>query len=183
MRRFATHFAAVAGILALASVASAEPAPAAAKVAPAKAEPKEEKIKAEQLPKPVAASVGARFPGVQYTSITKETEADGAVVYDIELTQKGRKFETDVKADGTIMEIEKDIAKDNWPKGLIQLVESKFPKAAIKEVLEVNRVKDKKETPDHLEITLELADKKSKEILTTLDGTKITEEPPPEPAK
>ncbi len=155
----------------------------AKKAAPAKEEPKEEKINADQLPKAVAASVTARFPGLEYTSITKETEADGSVVFDIELKQKGRKFETDVKADGTIMEVEKEVAKENWPKALAKLVESKYPKATIQEVLEVNLVKDKKEIPDHLEITLELADKQAKEILTSLDGTKVTEEPPPEPAK
>src|SRR6476646_2394851 len=119
---------------------------------PAAGAAKEEKIEAAQLPKAVSEAVKARFPGLEYTSITKETEADGSVVFDIELTQKGRKFETDVKADGTLLEIEKEVAQKDWPKPLQATVETKFPKATVKEVLEVNLVKDKKEIPDQLEV-------------------------------
>jgi uncharacterized membrane protein YkoI len=137
----------------------------------------EEQIKADQLPKAVADAVKARFPGLEFTSIAKETEADGSIVYDIELTQKGRKFETDVKADGTLLEVEKEVAQKDWPKPLQATVETKFPKATVKEVLEVNLVKDKKEIPDHLEVTLDTADKKSEELLTSLDGKTIKEEP------
>jgi hypothetical protein len=143
---------------------------------PAAGAAKEEKIEAAQLPKSVSDAVNARFPGLKFTSITKETEADGRVVYDIELTQKDRKFETDVKADGTLLEVEKEVAQKDWPKALQGTVEGKFPKATIKEVLEVNLVKDKKEIPDHLEVTVETAEKKSEEILTSLDGKNVVKE-------
>src|SRR5262245_3146786 len=143
---------------------------------PAGGSAKEEKIEAAQLPKAVSRAVKGRLPGVEYTSITRETEADGRVVYDIELTQKGRKFETDVKADGTLLEVEKEVAQKDWPKPLQATVKTKFPNATVKEVLEVNLVKDKKEIPDHLEVTVETADKKSEEILTSLDGKNVVKE-------
>ena len=143
----------------------------------------EEKIKASEMPKAVSEAVSKRFPGLEFTSITKETEADGKVVFDIELKQKGRKFETDIQADGTILEIEKEVATKDWPKALAGTVGTKYPRCKIQEVLEVNLVKDRKEIPDHLEITLETADKKAAEVLTSLDGKSIKEEPAAAPAK
>src|SRR5215475_2559893 len=94
---------------------------------PAAGAAKEEKIEAAQLPKAASDAVKARFPGLEYTSITKETEADGRVVYDIELTQKGRKFETDVKEDGTLLEVEKEVDPKNYPKALGAAVDAKYP--------------------------------------------------------
>jgi len=137
----------------------------------------EEKIKADDLPKQVADSVEARFPGLAYTSITKESDSKG-VVYDIELKQRDRKFETDVKADGTILEVEKEISKKNWPRALRSTVEGKYPKSTVKEVLEVNKVTGTKEVPDHLEVTIETAAEKSAEMLLSLDGKKVVEESP-----
>jgi hypothetical protein len=143
----------------------------------------EETIKPEQLPKAVKASLDGRFPGAEITSAVKETE-NGQVVFDIELKQKGHKFESDIKEDGTILEIEKEVATKDWPKALAAAVAAKYPKSTIKEVMEVNLVKDKKETPDHLEVTLETSDKKEEEVIASLDGKKITEEPAaPEEAK
>jgi uncharacterized membrane protein YkoI len=137
----------------------------------------EEQIKPEQLPKAASDAVKARFPGLEYTSITKETEADGRIVYDIELTQKGRKFETDVKEDGTLLEVEKEVDPKNYPKALAAAVDAKYPKAKIKIVMEVNLVKDKKETPDHFEVSVETVDKQEKELLFQLDGKTEFKEP------
>jgi len=142
----------------------------------------EESIKSSELPKVVSDAVSKRFPGLQFSSITKETESDGKIVFDIELKQKGRKFETDVQADGTILEIEKEVATKDWPKALAGTVAAKYPHGKIQEVLEVNLVKDHKETPDHLEVTIETADKKAAELLTSLDGKTIVEEPSTTPA-
>ncbi len=141
----------------------------------------EEKIDAEKLPKPVADAINNRFPECKITSAAKETE-NGQVVFDIELSQKNRKFESDIKEDGTILEIEKEVAAKNWPAPLSAAVEAKYAKAKITEVMEVNKVEGKKETPDHLEVNLELADKKNKEVLASLDGKELTEEAPEAPA-
>src|SRR5579871_2445669 len=72
----------------------------------------QEKLTADKLPAKVAASVQGRFPGAEFTSIMKEKEGND-IVYDIELKQQGRKYEMDIKEDGTIVEIEKQVfAKD-----------------------------------------------------------------------
>ncbi len=136
----------------------------------------EEKIKPDDLPKSVAKSLATRFPGLTITSATKETESDGKVIFDIELKQKNRKYETDIQKDGTILEVEKEIMAKDWSNELRSTVEAKFPKGKIKEVLEVNKVTGGKEVPQHFEVDVETADKKSEEILISLDGRTETHE-------
>jgi uncharacterized membrane protein YkoI len=146
---------------------AAEPAE---KAAPAeKTGPVEVQVKPEELPKAVASALKNRFPGLEITSAAKETD-NGKVIYDIELTQNGRKFESDIKEDGTILEVEKELATKDYPKALPSSVGTRFPKGKITIVMEVNLVKDKKEIPDHLEVTVETADKQEKELLFKLDG-------------
>src|SRR6476619_12122 len=82
------------------------------------AQASEEKIKPADLPKSVANSLKARFPGLTITSATRETESDGKVLFDIELKQKDRKYETDIQKDGTILEVEKEIFSKDWSKAL-----------------------------------------------------------------
>ena len=41
----------------------------------------------------------------------------------------------------------------------------------------------KTETPDHYEVVIETADEKSREVVVSLDGKTVTEEPSEEPAK
>jgi uncharacterized membrane protein YkoI len=135
----------------------------------------EEKISADKLPAKVAEAVKARFPGAEFTSITKET-TDGKVVYDIELKHKGRKYEMDIQEDGTVLEVEKEVDLKDVPDAIKKAVEAKFPKSTIKEVMEVNLVKDKVEKPDHYEVVLETADKKTIEITVSLDGKKVNQE-------
>jgi uncharacterized membrane protein YkoI len=143
----------------------------------------EEKIKPGDLPKGVVSSLNSRFPGLKITSAARETEADGKVVYDIELTQKNRKFETDMQKDGTFLEVEKEVMDKDWPKELRSTIDDKYPKGKITEVLEVNKVTGGKEVPDHLEVTIETAEKKSAEILVSLDGRSEIQETASAPAK
>jgi uncharacterized membrane protein YkoI len=140
--------------------------------------PIEVKVKPEDLPKAVSDALKARFPGLTISSAAKETE-NGNVVFDIELTQKGRKFESDVKEDGTMLEVEKEVDPKNYPKALAKSVDDKYRKAKITIVMEVNVVSGKKETPDHLEVSVETADKLEKELLFQLDGKTEFKEPAP----
>jgi uncharacterized membrane protein YkoI len=139
------------------------------------ADDKDKKIAPDKLPQKVMDAIMGRFPGAEITSAEKETE-DGKVVYDIELKHKDRKYEMDILEDGTIIEIEKEVDLKDVPKAVKQALEDKYPKATIKEVMEVNKVKDKKETPDHYEVTLEFADKKTKEVTVSLDGKTVKAE-------
>jgi uncharacterized membrane protein YkoI len=140
--------------------------------AAAVADDKAEKLSQDKLPKAVADAIKARFPGGKITGAEKETE-DGKVVYDIELTSGGLKYEMDIHADGTIIEVEKEI-KD-VPTAITKAVEGKYPKAKIVEVMEVNKVEGKKETPIHYEVTIEVDGKKS-EVIVSLDGKTVKTE-------
>jgi uncharacterized membrane protein YkoI len=132
-----------------------------------------EKIEMSKVPANVMSAVNTRFPGASIDSVEKETE-DGNVVYDIELKQQGRKYEMDIKEDGTVMEIEKEI-KDP-PAAITKAIQAKYPGAKIKEVMEKDKVKGRQETPSEYEVTLTAADGKDKEVDVALDGSSVKEE-------
>jgi uncharacterized membrane protein YkoI len=141
----------------------------------ARAEEKAEKITPDKLPQKVKDAMQARFPGLEYTSVEKET-MDGKVVYDIELKWKGRKYEADIQEDGTLIEVEKEVDLKDTPKAVLAIVEEKYPKSKILDVMEVNKVTGKEEKPIHYEITLTTADGKKVEVIVSLDGKTIKEE-------
>jgi len=161
MRRIIGGFGviAVAGLVLLAPVARAA----------------DEKVPLDKIPKAVMEAIKAKFPDAEVTNAEKET-VDGKVVYDIELKQKNRKHEMDIQEDGTVLEIENEIAVKDLPEAVTKAVEVKYPKSTIKEVMEVKLVKDKKEKLDHYEVTLETGDKESLEVTVSLDGKTIKEE-------
>lgn len=139
------------------------------------AEEKAKKVPLDKVPKAVMDAINGRFPGAKIGSVEKETE-DGKVVYDVELKHKDRKYEMDIQEDGTILEIEKEVALKDVPEAVLKALEAKYPKAAIKEVMEVNKVKGKEEKPIHYEATLETADKKKQEVIVSLDGKSVKKE-------
>jgi hypothetical protein len=136
------------------------------------ADDKEEKISPDKLPRAVAAAIKARFPDGKVTGAEKETE-DGKVVYDIELTSGGLKYEMDMLADGTIVEIEKEVKE--VPAVVAKAIAGKYPKAKVVEVMERSKVKDRKETPADYEVTIEAGGKKA-EVIVSLDGTSVKTE-------
>jgi len=124
------------------------------------------------LPPKVSDAVKARFPGAMITQVTKENE-NGEVIYDIEMTKDGKKHEMDCKEDGTLVDIQNEIAVKDLPPAAVTGIKSKYPNCTIKEVGEILVVKDKKETRDHFEVLIDTADKKEVELTVSLDGTKI----------
>jgi uncharacterized membrane protein YkoI len=141
----------------------------------ARAGDKAEKITPDKIPQKVMDTIKARLPGAEITSAEKETE-DGKVVYDIELKHQGRKYEMDIKEDGTLIEIEKEVAAKDVPEAVSKALKEKFPNATVKEVMEVNKVDGAKETPIHYEVVIEIADNKTREVIVSLDGKSIKEE-------
>jgi hypothetical protein len=141
----------------------------------------DEKVPLDKVPEKISAAINGRFPGAELKSVEKENE-DGKIMFDIELTQKGRKYEMDVKEDGTIVEIEKEVAAKDFAAACASIVKKNYPKATIKEIMEVNQVEGTKETPIHYEVVLEEQGKKSFEVVVSLDGKSAApekEEAPP----
>src|SRR5262249_46780475 len=77
----------------------------------------DKKVPLDKVPKAVMDAIKARFPGAEITSVEKEKEGD-KVVYDIELKHQGRKYEMDIQEDGTILEVEKEVATKDVPEAV-----------------------------------------------------------------
>jgi uncharacterized membrane protein YkoI len=131
------------------------------------------KLKESDVPQKVMDAVKARFPGAKVESAERETE-DGNVIYDVELTADGRKYEADLKEDGTFIEIEKALDAKDHPAALTAAVKAKWPNAKIKEVMEKSLVTDGKETVHEYEVVLQVGDKEQ-EVTLSKDG-KVVEE-------
>jgi Putative beta-lactamase-inhibitor-like, PepSY-like len=127
------------------------------------------KLDLEKIPKVVMQALKAKFPKAEIHKWTKEKEGDD-IVYDIEFTQQRQKFEADIKEDGAIHNWEKEIAARDLPAAVKKAAAEKYPKAAIKEIMQITEVKDKKETLEGYEIVLETAEKKTAEITVAPNG-------------
>jgi uncharacterized membrane protein YkoI len=134
-----------------------------------RADDKAEKIPLDKVPKAIMDAIKGRFPAAEISSVEKEKE-DGKIVFDVELKHQGRKYEMEIAEDGTILEIEKEVAAKDVPAAVTKAALAEYPRATVKEVMEVNKVKGKQETPDHYEVTLTTADKTSVEVNVSLDG-------------
>jgi uncharacterized membrane protein YkoI len=129
----------------------------------------QDKVDVGKIPKQVMETLNARFPKAEIHQATREKEGDN-IVYDLEFRQDGRKFEADITESGTILNWEKEVAARDLPETVRKAVEKRYPKAALKEVMDITEVKDGKETREGYEIVLETADKKEVELTVAPDG-------------
>jgi len=131
-------------------------------------------LELDKIPKVVMDALNAKFPKAEIHKWTKEKE-DDIVVYDIKFKQEGRKFQADIKEDGTIHNWEKEIADRNLPEAVKKAVETKYPESTIKEIMEITAVKDGNDVLEGYEIVFETVDKKEIEVMVAPEG-KILEE-------
>jgi hypothetical protein len=143
-------------------------------VSGAAAQDKKDKLDLDKIPKKVMDTLKAKFPKAEIQMWTMEKEGD-IVVYDIEFKQEGRKFEADIKEDGTIHNWEKEIAAKDLPAAVRKAVDKRYPRATLKEVMAITEVKGKDEKLEGYEIVLDTADKKEVEVTVAPDG-KILED-------
>jgi Putative beta-lactamase-inhibitor-like, PepSY-like len=123
----------------------------------------------DKIPKKVMDTLMAKFPKAEIHKWTKEKEGD-VVVYDLEFKQEGRKFEADIKEDGTIHNWEKEVAVKDVPDAVKKAVEKKYPRSNPKEIMQITAVKNGKEEREGYEIVLETAGKKEVEVTVAPDG-------------
>jgi hypothetical protein len=133
------------------------------------AQVKKDKSDADKIPKAVLDALKSKFLRAEIVKWTREKEGD-AVVYDLECKQDGRKCEADVKPDGTILNYEKEIAAKDLPDAVRKALDKKYPGAALKEVMEITEIKDKKEVLEGYGIVFDTADKKEVEVTIAPDG-------------
>lgn len=123
----------------------------------------------DKIPKKVMDALKARFPNPEIQQWTEEKEGD-IVLYDIEFLQRGRKFEADIKEDGTIHNWEREIPVKDLPAAVRKAVDTRYRKATLKEAMAITAVKDGKDALEGYEIVLETADKKGVEVTVAPNG-------------
>jgi uncharacterized membrane protein YkoI len=101
----------------------------------------EQKVSLDQVPKPVTDAAKAKFPQAELKG-AESFKDDGATVYEVELKQAGKSIDVICKADGTILEIEKEVALADLPAPVTQGINSKYPSAKINEAEEVTELAD-----------------------------------------
>ncbi len=101
----------------------------------------EESIPVDKLPAAVLKATKAKFPKAKIEEASKEVE-DGVTTYEVALKDGERDLEVTLKPDGTILEIEKEIAADSLPEAVKKAVAAKYPKAKIEEAEEITQGED-----------------------------------------
>ncbi len=132
----------------------------------------EDKVPLDKLPKPIVEALKKKFPKAELVEASKEIE-DGKTEYEVTIKDDGKKIDVTLTAEGTILGLEKEMAAKDLPKAVTETLESKYAKATYKMVEAVIKIKDGKENLEHYEILLVTADKKTVEVVVTIDG-KIT---------
>lgn len=129
----------------------------------------EDSLQLGKIPPVVMSTLKAKFPNAEIHKWTKEKEGD-IFVYDIEFKQQERKFEADIKEDGSIHNWEKEIAAQDLPEVVKKAAQEKYPNSTNKEIMEITAVKNGQDELEGYEIVLETTDKKEVEITVAPDG-------------
>ena len=126
-------------------------------------------LKLDEIPVVVMDALMAKFEQAEIHQWSQEKEGD-IIVYDIEFTQVGQKFEADIKVDGTIHNWEKEISAEELPEAVRKAVEEKYPQATFGDIMEITEVIGQEETLEGYEVVLETAEKKEVEVTVSADG-------------
>lgn len=135
----------------------------------------EEKVPLDKLPEAVLKAVKARFPGAELKAAEKEIE-DGKPVYEVSIKDKRQAVEVSLTGEGTIVEIEKQIAADDLPEAVARALRTKYAGATYHTVEEVIKVKEGKEKLAYYEVLLTTAGKKRVEVAVTAEAKFVKEE-------
>jgi hypothetical protein len=134
----------------------------------------EEAVSPDKIPKAVMDTLLAKFPKAKVDKCTKAKEGSD-VVYDIEFKQEDRKCEADIKENGTLVNYEMAIEEKDLPKVVREVIDKKYPKATLKQIMEEKEVKGAEEKLSAYEVVLVTAEKKELEVRVSPEG-KILED-------
>ena len=101
----------------------------------------EAKIPVRDLPKAVREAAKAKFPKAEIAGAAREVEG-GKTTYEVLFKLKGRSIDVSMAADGTILEIEKEIDADDLPRAVKVALAAKYPKAKIQKIEQVSKGED-----------------------------------------
>jgi Putative beta-lactamase-inhibitor-like, PepSY-like len=101
----------------------------------------EEKISIKNLPSAVKKAIKKKFPKAEIEKAGKEVE-DGKTTYEVELEIDDRPVSVVFKADGTILEIEREIPLEKLPAPVKKALAAKYPGAKIEKVEVITKGQD-----------------------------------------
>jgi hypothetical protein len=130
-----------------------------------------EKVKVDQLPKGVLDAVKTKFPDSKLTEASRETEG-GETFYELSLTYKDHRYGVECTPQGDFRKIEKQLAAKELPKKVAKVLEDRYPRARLHEILEVT-MKDKIE---YYEAALVTAEKSEVEVQIDPKGKILKED-------
>jgi hypothetical protein len=128
----------------------------------------------EKVPRKVMETLRNKFPGATIDKWTREKEGD-VVIYDFEMKHGRRKFEADIREDGTLHNWEKEVGVDALPAAVKKAVETRYPNSTIKEIMAITAVKNGREELEGFEIVLRTVQKEEVEVSVAPSG-KILED-------
>jgi uncharacterized membrane protein YkoI len=130
-----------------------------------------EKIKLDRVPKAVLDAVKTTFPDAKLTEAARETEG-GDTFYELSFTYKDHRYDVECTPQGAFRKIEKQLAVKELPKEVAKVLEEKYPRARLNEILEVT----KKDKIEYYEVALVTADKNEVEVQVDPKGKVLKEE-------
>jgi Putative beta-lactamase-inhibitor-like, PepSY-like len=101
----------------------------------------EDKISVEKLPAAIKKTIKKKFPKAEIEKASKEVE-DGETTYEVLLEIEDRPVDVAFKADGTILEIEREIPFKELPANVKKALAAKYPQAKIEKVEMVTKGED-----------------------------------------
>ena len=130
-----------------------------------------EKIKLDRVPMAVRDTVKNKFPDAKLTEAARETE-DGDTFYELSFTYKDHRYDVECTPQGAFRKIEKQLAAKELPKEVAKILEEKYPRARLNEILEVT----KKDKIEYYEVALVTADRREVEVQLDPKGKILREE-------
>ena len=130
-----------------------------------------EKIKLDRVPMAVRDAVKNKFPDAKLTEAARETE-DGDTFYELSFTYKDHRYDVECTPQGAFRKIEKQLAAKELPKEVAKILEEKYPRARLNEILEVT----KKDKIEYYEVALVTADRREVEVQLDPKGKILREE-------
>jgi uncharacterized cupredoxin-like copper-binding protein len=96
----------------------------------------EEKITVDQLPAKVTAAISAKYPGAKVVGAEKEVD-EGKTLFEVAIEDKGSKAEISLDAEGTIVEIERQITDKDLPEAVRKSFHADYPGGELKKIEEI----------------------------------------------
>ena len=127
-------------------------------------------IPQESVPEPVLNTVKTRYPGIEMTGFAQEKTEEGATIYEVSLEDKGKAIDLTLTPEGTLILIQREIARKDLPAPVLKTVDAEYPKARFRSVEEALEVEGKEEKLQHYEVLLLTRDKQLRAVQLSPEG-------------